>query len=51
MQVEILRANDETPVMFIMQNEGEARKYVSLLLKLMGGTTSDARAQHFAVSR
>ncbi|CAM9151453.1 unnamed protein product [Ascophyllum nodosum] len=34
-----------------MHNEQQARKYVSILLKLMGGTTSDARAQHFAISR
>ena len=49
--MEQLRSNDETPVEFLLHNEKEAKKYVSTLVKLMGGTTGDARAQHFAVSR
>lgn len=49
--MEQLRAHDETPVEFLLHDEKEAKKYVSILLKLMGGSTSDARAQHFAVSR
>eukprot|EP00903_Cladosiphon_okamuranus_P020575 g18886.t1 len=50
-EVEQLRANDETPVDFIAHDEVEAKKYVSTLVKIMKTTTSDARAQHFAVSR
>lgn len=49
--MEQLRANDETPVDFLMHDEAEAKKYVSTLVKIMKTTTSDARAQHFAVSR
>lgn len=50
-QVEHLRANDESPVEFLMHDDAEAKKYVSTLVKVMKTTTSDARAQHFAVSR
>lgn len=49
--MEQLRANDETPVEFLVHEEADARKYVSTLVKVMKTTTSDARAQHFAVSR
>lgn len=47
----MLKASDESPVEFLVHNEVEGRKYVAILLKLMNNLTSDARAQHFAVSR
>lgn len=47
----MLQASDESPVEYLVHNEAEARKYVRLLMKLMGNLTSDTRAQHFAVSR
>lgn len=50
-QVEHLRASDESPVEFLMHDEPEAKNYVATLVKIMKTTTSDARAQHFAVSR
>ncbi|CAM9186984.1 unnamed protein product [Sphacelaria rigidula] len=50
-EVEMLQASDESPVEYLVHNEAEARKYVRLLMKLMGNLTSDTRAQQFAVSR
>ncbi|CAM9887279.1 unnamed protein product [Ectocarpus sp. 4 AP-2014] len=50
-EVEQLRANDESAVEFLMHDEAAAKKYVSTLVKIMKTTTSDARAQYFAVSR
>lgn len=50
-KVEQLRANDESSAEFLMYDEAAARKYVSTLVKIMKTTTSDARAQYFAVSR
>lgn len=47
----MLQASDESPVEYLVHNEVEGRKYIRLLMKLMGNLTSDARAQHFAVSR
>lgn len=47
----MLKSSDESPVEFLVHNEKEGRKYVSILLKLMNNAMSDARAQHFAVSR
>lgn len=50
-QVEQLRATDECPVEYLLHDEQDGKKYIHTLLRLMGGATSDARAQHFAVSR